>query len=330
MKWSLRILLASIFVMSFVLLFVIFDMSSIIGKYSSSYKSTHLDYQRYMLHEIGGYSRIIDYRSIHLKENSLSVKENDESIRPLNHYMEKSHSLNDTSDFSNINSMEGKDLLSRIKKTDCRDKTCSKFLSISERRHQAYICSKKMKYMMGTKFHLSDYLHQETCVFIDGSGRKSMVLASFPGSGNTWLRGLIQQVTGLCTGSYYCDPLLLNSFPGEGIQSGAVLFVKTHKLPRKVNFRYNGGVFLVRNPFHAIVSEYTRSLTNSNHTGILNGKNAFGKNVFGKLERIALIRSKISLFTVDLLTADLLTVASGCRVECGLGWQVETPLKLTS
>ena len=47
--------------------------------------------------------------------------------------------------------------------------------------------------------------------------RDSIVaLASFPGSGNTWLRYLLQQATGIITGSVYKDPALLrNGFPGK-------------------------------------------------------------------------------------------------------------------
>ena len=46
--------------------------------------------------------------------------------------------------------------------------------------------------------------------------RDSVVaLASFPGSGNTWLRYLLQQATGIITGSIYKDHALLrNGFPG--------------------------------------------------------------------------------------------------------------------
>jgi hypothetical protein len=44
---------------------------------------------------------------------------------------------------------------------------------------------------------------------------KAIALASFPGSGNTWLRYLLQQATGIYTGSVYKDYGLLKSgFPG--------------------------------------------------------------------------------------------------------------------
>ena len=46
----------------------------------------------------------------------------------------------------------------------------------------------------------------------------TIALASFPGSGNTWLRYLLQQATGILTGSVYYDMELMNSlFPGISI-----------------------------------------------------------------------------------------------------------------
>lgn len=38
------------------------------------------------------------------------------------------------------------------------------------------------------------------CCFMNGSGRLVVGLGSFPGSGNTWLRGLLEKTTGICTG----------------------------------------------------------------------------------------------------------------------------------
>lgn len=42
-----------------------------------------------------------------------------------------------------------------------------------------------------------------SCRFLDGQGRLPVALASFPGSGNTWTRGLLQKVTGICTGNIH-------------------------------------------------------------------------------------------------------------------------------
>ena len=38
------------------------------------------------------------------------------------------------------------------------------------------------------------------CRFMNGSRRAPVALISFQGSGNTWVRGLLEQATGICTG----------------------------------------------------------------------------------------------------------------------------------
>ena len=38
------------------------------------------------------------------------------------------------------------------------------------------------------------------CRFMDGNKRAAIALASLPGSGNTWIRGLLEKATGICTG----------------------------------------------------------------------------------------------------------------------------------
>ena len=57
------------------------------------------------------------------------------------------------------------------------------------------------------------------CTFYNGTAKKgATLLVSYQGSGNTWLRGLLQQVTGVCAGSHWCDvDLRRHGFPGEGI-----------------------------------------------------------------------------------------------------------------
>ena len=54
-------------------------------------------------------------------------------------------------------------------------------------------------------------------------------LASYPGSGNTWIRYLIQQATGIASGSVYNSSQFRQScFPAEGIYNGSVIAIKTH------------------------------------------------------------------------------------------------------
>jgi hypothetical protein len=53
-----------------------------------------------------------------------------------------------------------------------------------------------------------------------------VLLASYPGSGNTWMRELIQRGTGLVTGSAYRDASLQGQgFPGEKVRDGSVIVV---------------------------------------------------------------------------------------------------------
>ena len=42
------------------------------------------------------------------------------------------------------------------------------------------------------------------CHFMNGTNCEAVALVSFPGSGNTWVRGLLEQATGVCTGRSMC------------------------------------------------------------------------------------------------------------------------------
>jgi len=44
-------------------------------------------------------------------------------------------------------------------------------------------------------------LQNGTCRFIDGKSRAPVALVSYEGSGNTWMRGLLEKSTGICTGN---------------------------------------------------------------------------------------------------------------------------------
>ena len=84
-------------------------------------------------------------------------------------------------------------------------------------------------------------------------------LASFPGSGNTWLRYLLQQVTGVSTGSVYKDAALLkNGFPAESVANGSVLAVKTHEWGAAGRQQFAEAILLVRDPFDSILAEFNR------------------------------------------------------------------------
>lgn len=96
--------------------------------------------------------------------------------------------------------------------------------------------------------------------FNDNDGSKKVAaLASFPGSGNTWLRYLLQQATGVLTGSVYKDYGLLKSgFPAESISNSSVLLVKTHEWGSHIWSKFNKAILLVRDPAKAILAEFNR------------------------------------------------------------------------
>ncbi|XP_058974515.1 WSCD family member CG9164-like [Musca domestica] len=93
----------------------------------------------------------------------------------------------------------------------------------------------------------------------DNSKTGLTALASFPGSGNTWLRYLLQQSTGILTGSIYKDyGLLKTGFPGENVCNSSVLLVKTHEWGPKAWAPFSKAILLVRDPEKAIIAEFNR------------------------------------------------------------------------
>lgn len=86
-----------------------------------------------------------------------------------------------------------------------------------------------------------------------------VALSSFPGSGNTWVRHLVQQISGIYTGSVYKDQgLRKHGFPAEGIQNSSVIAIKTHELGDEKREVFDKAILLVRNPFDAMLAEFNR------------------------------------------------------------------------
>lgn len=86
-----------------------------------------------------------------------------------------------------------------------------------------------------------------------------VALSSFPGSGNTWLRHLVQQISGIYTGSVYKDQgLRKHGFPAEGIQNTSVIAIKTHELGEEKRQVFDKAILLVRDPFDAMLAEFNR------------------------------------------------------------------------
>lgn len=94
-----------------------------------------------------------------------------------------------------------------------------------------------------------------------------VLLHAYMGSGNTWLRLLLENATGLYTGTPYRNGELVGTLGmrGEGVTNSSVLLVLDHcvkgfgdKGPERCLKGYNKVLFLVRNPFDALVAERKR------------------------------------------------------------------------
>ena len=101
-------------------------------------------------------------------------------------------------------------LLSKL----CSDPLCTNFLSERDlgnftacrRRTQAAYSKRSAKTAKAAQAAQALSSNQPAprfseCRFMNGSGRNPVGLVSFPGSGNTWVRGLLQKATGICTGT---------------------------------------------------------------------------------------------------------------------------------
>ena len=71
----------------------------------------------------------------------------------------------------------------------CSNPICSEFLSRRDK-YNIRQCIKKPCQII------------PKCHFMNGTHRAPVALISFPGSGNTWIRGLLEKATGFCTGAY--------------------------------------------------------------------------------------------------------------------------------
>lgn len=95
-------------------------------------------------------------------------------------------------------------------------------------------------------------------------------LSSYPGSGNTWVRYLIEEFTGTYTGSIYNDnKLYLGGFEGEkeNWKDGRVVVIKAHTYREDRDL--GDAILLIRNPYDAILAEFNRAKGGGDHhTGV--------------------------------------------------------------
>ena len=125
--------------------------------------------------------------------------------------------------------------------------------------------------------------------FTEKERRPPPMLYTFPGSGNTWGRLLIEHATGIYSGSVYNDKSLLEALPGEFTCNFQVSVIKVHphthpgielvdgsfssddhKCLRSNLRKFERALLLVRDPFDSIWSEYQRRVTQNHVLGIRN------------------------------------------------------------
>ena len=107
--------------------------------------------------------------------------------------------------------------------------------------------------------------------FVVSHSLPTRALISYPGSGNTWIRYLLEATTGVFTGSVFNDKTIFNAGHfGEtaDFMDGTTILQKTHhKATYKNHINKFGGraVLVIRNPYEAILSYWNFKKTKS-HT----------------------------------------------------------------
>ena len=149
-----------------------------------------------------------------------------------------------------------------------------------------------------------NYIHvpftKPTCHFVKvwGNSRRAVALNSQEGSGNTWLRGLLEKATDICTGFYGCDyEMRARGFLGEGVKTASVLVVKTHvHIPQWFDERravmyegsYGSAVFLIRNPARGVIAEWSRLYTAAHHS-LNSHTSTIPESAFGKWKALSML-----------------------------------------
>jgi hypothetical protein len=103
------------------------------------------------------------------------------------------------------------------------------------------------------------------------SNHNKILLVSYPRSGNSYLRKILELRTGIITGSdsrpnrVLAASLLSFGYCGEGIVDQSVWIVKSHFPERLgyIRFPVDKAILVVRNPFDAIESYFHMAMTNT-------------------------------------------------------------------
>ena len=193
----------------------------------------------------------------------------------------------------------------------CQEAHCMEYLTAAEKQAMKQCDDEIRKRLLRTP-------DDGSCNFMDGrQGRLPVALASSEGSGNTWVRGLLERASGICTGFGGCDYMMRGrGFIGEGIASGSVLVFKTHiakpqwyrhqavRKPKSSEKRFGSAIFILRNPYNSAVAEWNRVATNmiiikqkiphnESHTNVVASEYFTGEDIkFAMLETVFTLSCK--------------------------------------
>ena len=110
----------------------------------------------------------------------------------------------------------------------------------------------------------------------ENEDQDTIIMVSYPRSGNTLLRAYLEKIMGLTTGSD-CDiskklnkDLMNMGLAGEGLVDKRVMVVKTHYPERngKTKFYAERAILLVRDPLDCMASLYNMVCTGSHNKSI--------------------------------------------------------------
>lgn len=123
--------------------------------------------------------------------------------------------------------------------------------------------------------------------------RPLIALASYPGSGNTWNRELIEATTGIHTGSVYTDW----NFEGsrDCPSRGKTFVIKSHFMSGKTlhsdctqlgttDLNFTKAILILRNPFHALLAEFNRQTSSKRSSSGNPGVKLAGQSDFKSRE----------------------------------------------
>ena len=104
--------------------------------------------------------------------------------------------------------------LEELHQSNCTDVLCTEYLTNDLGLKEFKQCKKNL-HRFDVAFADNETGASGSCRFMDPTNRGPVGLISSPGSGNTWVRQLLQQATGICTGTYVqqtalsCKPIIL-------------------------------------------------------------------------------------------------------------------------